>query len=358
MSLATTVQGPLTALFLLQIKSILLLDLNSSGLPNRQMESVLVFGGTGFIGQYLTRELSKKFLVFVASRGKRQPLLDFKANPNVVFIENIDVTKPESFGALERAITTRPSLSIYLPAGRGYSWSLENEIISVTVKGLANTVQLCKKMNIPKLIFIGSGSSLLTDYAQSNPYTKAKYLAEQYLRQNSTPVRWLIASPTECIGVGVGGSKTKLMTLFSSHAIFKHIRIPGATNFVKVEDCANGIVRLISEFDTWERKNVLIYGTDISYNHLFDAIKASKKLDTWSIELPNIVLKIIYKLFLAMDKCHLFTSFMQKYPPHTLRAAAEVKKYSELDIPKLNFPCDIDTAIKNTLEWYWKTYES
>lgn len=127
---------------------------------------ILVIGASGFIGNYLIRELEKEYEV-IGTVHKNKDIENYFREKNIKIIE-LDISKEENFLNLPtKNIEAVVLLSGLLPANvKGE----ENKkaYIKVNVEGTLNTLDYCKRNNIKKLIATTSYADVQNLWSEKN----------------------------------------------------------------------------------------------------------------------------------------------------------------------------------------------
>ena len=242
--------------------------------------TVLVTGGTGFIGAYIIQELiTKGYSVKALHRSNNFPFyISKKTLSKVEWIQGdiLDVV------TLENAMDNVDAI-IHSAAIVSFDKKLREQMYRINVEGTANVVNLALEKNIKRLIHISSvaaigrtakgqtvdeekkwvTSSLNTHYAIS----KQKSEMEVW-RAMAEGLSAVIVNPSTVLGFGNWNS--------SSTAIFKNIYhgfswySEGENGFVDVKDVAEVAVALIDAEITGQR--FILNGDNWPFRKLFNSI--------------------------------------------------------------------------------------
>lgn len=242
--------------------------------------TVLVTGGTGFIGAYIIQELiTKGYSVKALHRSNNFPFYISKETlSKVEWIQGdiLDVV------TLENAMENVDAI-IHSAAIVSFDKKLREQMYRINVEGTANVVNLALEKNIKRLIHISSvaaigrtakgqtvdeekkwvTSSLNTHYAIS----KQKSEMEVW-RAMAEGLSAVIVNPSTVLGFGNWNS--------SSTAIFKNIYhgfswySEGENGFVDVKDVAEVAVALIDAEITGQR--FILNGDNWPFRKLFNSI--------------------------------------------------------------------------------------
>jgi nucleoside-diphosphate-sugar epimerase len=122
--------------------------------------SILVIGGTGFIGSFLTRELlastSEKLILFDFLINKER-ISDFSSNPRVTLIQG-DVSKRTD---IESILTDNETISLIYHFSSLMPPLTEmnlSDAFRINIKGTFNVLEAARSFEVPKVIYSSSGA--------------------------------------------------------------------------------------------------------------------------------------------------------------------------------------------------------
>lgn len=241
------------------------------------MYNIAVFGGAGFIGQHLTKELISRNKIVTIFDIKPPPFLDDVtyidlANLSVSELEH-ELSKVE--GIIDLAYTTNPKTSF------------DNPVADI-LENLPNTVKLlnivCKLDNIKRFVFVSSGGTVYGNTKSIkidenhitipiSPYGITKLAIEQYglMYYHTSDLPFVIARPANAYGIG---QKINTGQGFIIHAINsiindKPITIYGnkgtIRDYIYATDITSGLVDLIDNSMPGEAYNI---GTGIGHSNI------------------------------------------------------------------------------------------
>ena len=187
---------------------------------------VLVTGATGFLGEYIVKELSEKgYKVIAFGRNEEKGRELSRRYIHTSFIkgnfENIDDLKniDENIDYIVHA------------GGLSTVWGKWKDFYNSNVKGTENIIRFCKESDIKKLVFISSpsiyakpkdGFLIKEEEAPSenrlNFYIRSKILAESRIKEISN-MPWVIIRPRGLFGVGDTSIIPRLLRLNSKIGI-------------------------------------------------------------------------------------------------------------------------------------------
>jgi dihydroflavonol-4-reductase len=253
-------------------------------LPSTRKGTVLVTGGTGFLGAYILRELvEKEYTVRAIRREGSQPY--FYIPPSILEqIEWVPCDIMDPLG-LEEAMEDVDAV-IHAAAKVSFAGSDRHELFATNIEGTANVVNAAIATGIRRFVHVSSVAALgrtkkeekVTEEkiwdnnkGQTN-YAISKFYGElEVWRAIGEGLPAVIVNPSTILGVGDWNG--------SSCAIFKSIynEFPwysnGINGFVDVSDVANAVIALMESDITGQR--YILNGDNWSFRQLFNSIAAA-----------------------------------------------------------------------------------
>jgi nucleoside-diphosphate-sugar epimerase len=253
-------------------------DINVHGIM--PPSSVLVTGGTGFVGAYVIRDLvNAGYKVSALRRNSPLPTyIDADILNRVTWI-NGDILDP---ALLEEAMENVDAV-IHSAAKVSFNSKDRTELLTTNIEGTANVVNAALEKKIRRFIYVSSGSTLgkrtngsmvneetkWTESKLNTTYASSKQRGEMEVwRGIAEGLNAVIVNPTTILGYGDWNS--------SSSAIFKNIYLGfpwytnGTNGFVDVEDVSRVIVALLATNIRSER--FIISGENWTYRKLLSTI--------------------------------------------------------------------------------------
>jgi nucleoside-diphosphate-sugar epimerase len=226
--------------------------------------TILVTGGTGFVGAYVIRQLVEHGYIVRAIRRSSSKLPSFipAAIVEKVHWVNGDVL---DIASLEEAMEGAAAV-IHSAAMVSFEAGAREEMLKVNIEGTANVVNIAIEKNIARLVHISSVAALgrtanedtvneerqWTNTSINTNYAISKYKAEiEVWRAIAEGMNAIIINPSTILGYGDWNT--------SSCAIFKSVyeELPyyteGINGFVYVEDVARAVIQLLNSDITGER---------------------------------------------------------------------------------------------------------
>jgi len=243
--------------------------------------TVLVTGGTGFLGTYILRELVEKgYAVRAIRREGSQPY--FYTPPSI--LEKIEWFSCDllDLAGLEEAMTGVDAV-IHAAAKVSFADNERHELFTTNVEGTANVVNIALELGIRRLVHVSSVAALGrtkkeekvneekkwdNNKGQTN-YAISKFYGElEVWRGIGEGLPAVIVNPSTILGVGDWNQ--------SSCAIFKSIynEFPwysnGINGFVDVSDVADAIIALMESDITGQR--FILNSDNWTFRQLFNTI--------------------------------------------------------------------------------------
>ena len=245
--------------------------------------TVLVTGGTGFLGAYILRELVEKgYPVRAIRRSDKRPFYIPSSILEKIEWVSGDILNPAS---LEEAMVGVDAV-IHAAAVVSFSGQDRHELLSTNIEGTANVVNIAIDTGIRRFVHISSVAALgrnrseesvteekkWEDNKNQTNYGISKFYGElEVWRAISEGLPAVIVNPSTIIGYGDWNT--------SSCAIFKNIykEFPwysnGINGFVDVSDVAAAVVALLGTDVTGQR--FILNGDNWSFRQLFNTIAAA-----------------------------------------------------------------------------------
>lgn len=173
---------------------------------------VLVTGGSGFIGQYLVKELIRNdYRVRILSRGIYSQKKD-------VEIVNGDITNPETLPQALDGVD-----AVFHNAAYAMDWGRKNDFYRVNIEGTHNVAEACKNAGIRYLVYTSSAGvygfpnrrEIITEKSPLSPvntYAQSKLQGEKILISYSC-IRTSIVRPVLVLGAGATAANVLLSQL-------------------------------------------------------------------------------------------------------------------------------------------------
>lgn len=245
--------------------------------------TVLVTGGTGFVGAYVIRDLVSEGYKVKALR--RKPVVPFYIHPDILQkVDWIDCDILDTSGLWDAMQNT--DAVVHAAAKVSFHNRDRHELFSTNVEGTCNVVNAALENNIKRFVHVSSVASLgkrvdgtvvneeskWQESKLNTNYAVSKYYGEMEVwRGIAEGLNAVIVNPSTILGYGDWNA--------SSNALFKNAfkGFPWYTNgingFVDIEDVSGAIVKLLATNIRSER--FILNGDNWSYRKLLDTIADS-----------------------------------------------------------------------------------
>lgn len=238
---------------------------------NATSSQYVIFGGSGFIGSHLVRELRQRGVSDITIADIVEPAGDMFDGTRYV---NCDVRRP-----IPAAIISGASVVVNLAAVHRTPGHPDHEYFDTNVKGATNITRFCEETDSTTLWFTSSiavygpteePKSELSELTPNSAYGKSKFEAEEIQRawqRKDTKRKLLIVRPAVVFGRGEKGNFTKL-----AKALKKRMFVyPGRKDTIKgcgyVEDLIGSLF-----FMNNEPEDFLLYNFCYHHNYSIQEI--------------------------------------------------------------------------------------
>jgi len=205
--------------------------------------TILITGGTGFIGSHLVRALlakGKKVLVFARKTSSIKKLEKLNVK---IFYGSLD-----DINSLVEA--TKDIKTVYhLAAMLGSPEIAYKQLYNVNVKGTQNLIEACTKNKVKRFILIssvaamGPAKHMADEKTKCNPktdYDKTKYFSELAVKKSD--LDWTIIRPTMVYGPGEIRNKAKMFRLIQKGFFAIIGNGKNLMSLVYIDNLVNGII--------------------------------------------------------------------------------------------------------------------
>ena len=269
-----------------------------------QFERILITGGCGFLGQYLTQEIVQEFpeaeIKVLDLNPPLNPIYDFSDHPNVLILPGKDIT---DYQAIQNEFEGA-QLVIHLAGLVSFSIKDREALERINIEGVQNVLAAAKKHQVQRVIHISSVAALgykdhPTDLVDENfkfnwvdavcmnkHYMLTKHHAdEQVERFRNMGMDIVILYPGLMFGPG---DKTNSMRLIEAVQLGKiPFNMPGGTNIADVRDVAKGIVKTIEK--NISNDSILLSGHNLTFENINQTIAKSLDKKAPSFTLPRFL---------------------------------------------------------------------
>ncbi|TKJ17352.1 hypothetical protein CEE44_02345 [Candidatus Woesearchaeota archaeon B3_Woes] len=325
----------------------------------------IVFGGTGFIGKNLVKELLKekgKITCFVRKSSDISELEKLKVN---LFYGNINDTN-----SIKKSLKNQDVVFYLIGAGSISATSKKSYKVyyKTNVKGTKNFIEACKRVkSLKRIIYFGSISSMgvfkgkiLDENSECRPpapYQKTKLIGENLIREfgENSKIIVSVIRPSMVYGPGSieGGNKDIFrIAKFANKCFFPLFN--NGKNYVPaihVKDVVNATI-LASK----KGKKGAIYLVNneekVTMKDLVKIVSSELKKKVIFLRIPFVIVMIMATFFELISKIFNFTIPLTRY---RLRSMTTSRLFDISSTKKdLGFrqTIPLKTGIKETVRWY------
>jgi dihydroflavonol-4-reductase len=313
--------------------------------------NILVTGATGFIGKYLTGDLSKTHSVRCLVRKTS----DIKVLRNF----NVDI----AYGDLLVKESLGPALDgidlVYHLAGEVYS-RRKQDYYKGNVLATHNLLEACKEKGTKRIIFLSTTAvyklpdtkTLLTEESECKPisiYGRTKLAAEESIKKSNIP--WIIVRSTVVYGPHQPSAVNKF---FTQALVAKKIYVIGDGDNLRslcfIQNLIDGLLLLADKKDISQETFIFSDTSPLTLNEIIVAASAVTKQRIKIIHLPYVLGNISGKIYSLMG-CLFSLYFVELFGIKMMRENMGydiAKATTEIGYnPKVT----LLEGIRNTAEW-------
>ena len=327
--------------------------------------NILITGGCGFLGQYLTKDLLAHFpdaqIKILDLKPNPLSLFNFQQDSRVKILLQKDICDYDSIVAEFAGI----DLVIHLAGLVSFSLKDKDALFRVNVDGTRNILKAMEQNNVKHLIHISSVAALgykdhptemvnedfEFDFSIADKrkkyYMLTKHLADMEVRKFSGKLNCVIVYPGLMFGPGDLTNSTKLINAIAKRKI--PFNMPGGTNIIDVRDVSKGITEILKQNITRDR--FLLSGHNLTFKQINAAIAEQLNVKPPKTTLPKILNSPLFQLLLLTEKMsknklqltadNLDSAFKFRYFDNT-KAGTQLKWKPEIQF---------EGTIHDTIEW-------
>jgi len=331
-----------------------------------KLRKILITGGCGFLGQYLTKDLLDEFgdlrIKILDLKPKAEPLFDFSGRANVELLLNRDICE---YGSIENEFEGIDSV-IHLAGVVSFSLQDKDLLEKVNVEGTKNVLKAAAFNKTASFLHISSVAALGYGDDENNAidetfdfdwdiakrrkkyYMVTKHLAdvevERYVKKGRNCV---ILYPGLMFGPGDITNSARLIRAIKGGKI--PFNMPGGTNIIDVRDVSRGIAAVIRKGIT--TGTYLLSGHNLTFKQINKTIAEALSVKSPGLTLPRVLNPLLFHLLLFVESVkknrleltadNLDSAFKFRYFDN-----AKAKEQLGWE-PEITF----EQTIKDTIEW-------
>lgn len=334
-----------------------------------EFRRVLITGGCGFLGQYLTRDLLDEFgdlqIKILDLKPSAETLFDFGHRSNVELLLNTNICDYESIENKFENI----DLVIHLAAVVSFSLRDKDLLERVNVKGTTNVLRATVHNGIKSLFHVSSVAALGYsddknkavdetfdfdwDIATSRKkyYMLTKHLADVEIRRYAEKgLNSVVVYPGLMFGPGDAVNSARLIKAIKDGKI--PLNMPGGTNIIDVRDVSRGILTILKKGIT--KGSYLLSGYNLTFKEINRTIAEALSVKSPGLTLPRALNPLLFRLLLFVE------SIKKKRPELTADNLDSAFKFRYFDNTKardqLGWEPQIafEQTVKDTISWMEK----
>lgn len=280
------------------------------------LKKILITGGCGFLGQYITRDLLNEFSEIEIK------IVDLKSNPNPVF--NFD-NHPNLKISLDRDICfydviedefRNVDLVIHLAGLVSYSIKDKELMEAVNVQGTRNVLKAASQHNVKHLIHVSSSAALgfydnthgFIDENFSFDWNIAKKRKKFYMLSKHSADeevkkyfndghKGVIIFPSAMFGPGDYTNSSRIIRAMNNGKIL--FNMPGGYCIIDVRDVSRGILAILKK--GIPEGNFLLSGYNLTYKEINGIIADELSVNNPKLTIPRALRSPIYYLAYTIE---------------------------------------------------------
>ena len=330
------------------------------------MKNILITGGSGFLGQYLIKDIIEKFedinITVIDLKDNKNKIYDFSNRKNITYLFGKNICSYESISNEFKNIDT----VIHLAGLVSFSLKDRKKLQSINVIGTENILKASLKNNVKNLIHVSSVAALGYRDDPNNPinesfkfdwdiarkkhkyYMLTKYEADQkVLEYREKGLKATIVYPGLMMGPGDRTNSTNLINGVRTGKIA--FNMPGGTNITDVRDVSKAIINILE--NNIENHELLLSGENLTFKEINKTIATELNVTHPKKTIPRSFSSVLYYILLLAEKAS------NKALPLTADNVDSASKFRYFSNAKaseiLGWQPEISfrDTIKNTIEW-------
>lgn len=333
------------------------------------IKNILITGGCGFLGQYLTQDLLSAFpdahIGIIDLNPSKTNIFDFTNHPNLRTELGTDICNYDSLPPHFEDIDT----VIHLAGLVSFSLKDADRLFAVNVDGTKNVLKAAIDKNVKNFIHISSVAALGFNDNKDAPvdeeftfdfrlakkrkkyYMLSKHLADIELEKLApASINTVILYPGLMFGPGDITNSAHLINAICQRKI--PFNMPGGTNIVDVRDVASGITAVLQNAAAPGR--FLLSGRNLEFHDINATIAKALSVRPPALTLPKLICPLLFKILLLAEK---ISSKQLALTADNLDSASKYRYFDNTKAhtmlqwqPKIEFT----QTVKDTIDWMKK----
>jgi dihydroflavonol-4-reductase len=278
--------------------------------------NILITGGCGFLGQYITKDLLNHFpetqIKILDLKPNSLSLFDFQQNSRVKILLQKDIcdykATADEFAGID--------LVIHLAGLVSFSLKDKGPLFRINIDGTYNILKAMEQNNVKYLIHTSSVAALgykdhptetvnedfEFDFSiaerREKYYMLSKHLADLEVRKFSEKLNTVTIYPGLMLGPGDLTNSVKLINAVAQRKI--PFNMPGGTNIIDVRDVSKGIIQILKQNIT--KNNFLLSGWNLTFKQINKTIAELLDVKPPTVTLPKFLNTPLFQLLLLTEK--------------------------------------------------------
>lgn len=331
-----------------------------------EYKNILITGGCGFLGQYLTNDLLEQF------DNINIKLLDLKLNPHSIFDfggnGSVNTVLDKDICDYNSIKTEFADIDLVIHTAGMVSFALKDaELLArINVDGTVNVLRAAAANGVGGFLHISSVAALGYSDDADNPvdetfcfdwdiarkrkkyYMLTKYLADEEVKKYSdNGMETSIVFPGLMFGPGDVKNSARLIKVIAKGRI--PFNMPGGTNIIDVRDVSKGVLAVLKR--PLRNGDYLLSGSNLKFAEINEIIAKKLSVKAPALTLPRFLNEVFFRSLLLIE------SITRKRPELTadnldsafkFRYFSNAKAGDELGwAPAIGF----ERTIEDTIKW-------
>lgn len=264
------------------------------------MKKIFITGATGFIGQALTRRLTKEGHEITALYRSRSKIPDLPAR-NLRWVKG-DLLQTGSFRS-----ALQDCDEIYHLAAHAAMWSPDPGIFEkLNVEATRNILEMARAAGVRRVLVTSTAGVIGPSHGEAvdentkrqveffSEYERTKWRSEQFIRQwDGGDTEVVIVNPTRVFGPGLLSVSNGVTRMIDLYVRGRFRILPGGNrigNYSYIEDVVEG--HLLAMEKGVHRERYLLGGENIRYEDFFEILARVSGRQYWQLPIPSPVLQL------------------------------------------------------------------
>lgn len=257
--------------------------------PDKPINSVLLTGGTGFLGQTVCRLLLERGYQ-LRLLVHRRPLQRWQQDDERIDVVEGDLSRPESLQTAAQGMDAIVHLAGLAHVNNADAGAMER----VNVQGTVNLLQAAREAVVAKFIYLSSSLAAEAEAggASAGPYGRSKLAAETEVLAagRKGQLGCVILRPVNIYGVGMAGNIATMIRLISRGVLPRLPLLSTALSLVGDRDVARAVLLVLEQEGVDGQIYTLTDEERYSINAIEEAVYQALGRKIPALRLPRVLL--------------------------------------------------------------------